>query len=573
MNRSMWFWLCVVLGLLALAAGLLVPIHLRAVDAGVISRAGQHTPTLVEEGLGMAAGQGLGAAEMMLRAAKMEQVPDAGRLELSIGQLARAHPDWVAWGGADSYLDKLFKTSATNSSPERVTEIIIQTENRAAGLKRLRTSSCPAVQELLRSRALTNTVIFPASASASGQAFDAAVVTCGLLLNEWHLTAGLSNGVYRVAAAANRGSSPEPLEQALLDVLALGQRFNWSQLSVFVAKIPDTDTLHRMANDVRTADAKLPLLFAVVELSGDPAGVARYLADFSRTGMDDLGASLKFGAGGVRELVHRGQQLHFTSLQQNYARSGPTGAFYRLAAGYCLRSPQLALAIKWIFYLAGGWFAAAALHFARPAATFLEEPLQVRGIHLAREFLFALGFLLMVLVLSEPFLTQNDQKAPPVLRSRLPMTGSAVTAEIKQIKPTLMNQSNLSLMTLLVFFVLQGLLYLSCLIKLAEIRRQRILPAMKLKLLENEDHLFDAGLYLGFAGTIVSLIFASLKIITFSLMAAYSCTAFGIIFVSIFKIFHLRPARRKLLLEADAQTRQPVAPVAPAGIHAIVPQP
>jgi hypothetical protein len=75
---------------------------------------------------------------------------------------------------------------------------------------------------------------------------------------------------------------------------------------------------------------------------------------------------------------------------------------------------------------------------------------------------------------------------------------------------------------------------------------------MKLKLLENEDHLFDAGLYLGFVGTIISLIIASMGLIKFSLMAAYSSTSFGIIFVVIFKIFHLRPARRKLLLEAEA---------------------
>ena len=41
-------------------------------------------------------------------------------------------------------------------------------------------------------------------------------------------------------------------------------------------------------------------------------------------------------------------------------------------------------------------------------------------------------------------------------------------------------------------------------------------------------------------------------IIHFSLMAAYSSTSFGIIFVCVFKIFNLRPTRRKLLLEAEA---------------------
>jgi hypothetical protein len=111
-----------------------------------------------------------------------------------------------------------------------------------------------------------------------------------------------------------------------------------------------------------------------------------------------------------------------------------------------------------------------------------------------------------------------------------------------------------SLLTLSLFFILQGLIYTACLGKLAQIRRQKFLPDLKLKLLDNEDHLFDAGLYLGFAGTIISLIFVSLGLIKPSLMAAYSSTSFGIIFVSIFKIFHLRPERRKLLLQAEAQS-------------------
>jgi hypothetical protein len=105
---------------------------------------------------------------------------------------------------------------------------------------------------------------------------------------------------------------------------------------------------------------------------------------------------------------------------------------------------------------------------------------------------------------------------------------------------------------MLLFFVLQALLYIACLVKLAEIRRQRVPARMKLKLLDNEDHLFDAGLYLGFVGTIISLILVSLGLFKQpSLMAAYSATSFGIIFVSLFKIVHLRPARRRLLMEAE----------------------
>ena len=42
-------------------------------------------------------------------------------------------------------------------------------------------------------------------------------------------------------------------------------------------------------------------------------------------------------------------------------------------------------------------------------------------------------------------------------------------------------------------------------------------------------------------------------------MAAYSSTSFGIIFCSVFKIFHLRPLRRQYVLESE----QPAA-TAPA---------
>jgi len=51
-------------------------------------------------------------------------------------------------------------------------------------------------------------------------------------------------------------------------------------------------------------------------------------------------------------------------------------------------------------------------------------------------------------------------------------------------------------------------------------------------------------------------------LVKFSLMAAYSSTSFGIIFVVIFKIFHLRPARRKLLMEAEL-VEPVVTPVVP----------
>ena len=560
--RWLWFLICAVLGLALLVCGLLVPMHLRAVDASVIARAGRNSPALLKQGQTLAVEQKLGAAQMLMLAARLAGIPGWDRLDETITNLARQNPAALAWGN-DSRVENIFgKPSRLAEENLPFTGFVVRQENRNAALARLRASPAPTVQELLRSRSLTDTVLFPPSSSASGQAFDAAVCVCGLLLDGNHLTASLSRQIDQLALQANRGANSEPLEQALMDFLSLGQRFNWDQLTAFVANIPDTDTLTQLAGEARVAGQKLPVLFAAVQLSGKPAEVAGYLTKFKDTGLSDLGTGLRYGAGGVGELAKSRQRFYHSSLEWRVAAYDPAGTFIDYAANVCLKKPWLALAVKWLLYLGAGFLLAAAMHFARPVVAPLERPLQVRGFHLFREFLFSLAFLLVVLLLSEPFLAQESQKGSFSLRPHLPMVGGAVTAGIAGIKQTIMNPT--ILLTLLVFFVLQSLLYISCLVKLAEIRRQNVPPRMKLRLLENEDHLFDAGLYLGFVGTIVSLIIASLHFIQFSLMAAYSSTSFGIIFVVIFKIFHLRPARRKLLLEAEAGIGPAAGYVSPA---------
>ncbi len=454
--------------------------------------------------------------------------------------------------------------SAGNAS-EPFTELLVPTEIRDRALGLLEVSTNPALQELLRCRDLTNTVIFPPSASSSGQALDTALAVCGLLLEEKKLNPALSNTVYDLAWAANHGGHPrpgasagpsgpswntEPLEQVLLDLMSLGQRFNWGQLEVFTRSIQDADALRRVAYLVRKAEGQVPVLFAAVLLSGQPGAVAGYALKFSETGLADLGSALQFGAGGVKELLLRNQRWYSPGFRRQLAAHAPFGALLAAASDYCWLMPWFALGVKWFLYLGSGFLLALAMHFGRPVVSPLEQPLQVRGFHIAREVLFALGFLLVVLLLSEPFLSQESQKVELPFRVRLPLVGRALPAAVSNLNSSFMNQVNL--LTLLLFFVLQALVYMACLLKLAEIRRQRVLPRVKIKLLENEDHLFDAGLYLGFVGTIISFILVTMGIVKFSIMAAYSSTSFGIIFVSVFKIFHLRPLRRRYLLESEA---------------------
>jgi hypothetical protein len=565
MKRTFGFLTCAILGLALVFCSLLMPAHLRVVDASILSKAGGNRATVVDRGLALSRDNDLGAAQLLFDTANREKLPGSEKLAASLNGLAAQHPEFQSWGGGakPDLAAILNEGSGRDAKTVPITEFAVRRENRAEILALLQSASLPAVQELLRTRALTNTVLMPPSSSASGQAFDTAVAICGLLAEQGKLTPEFTKAVDALAHEANRGANSQRLEQMLLDLMALGQRLNWDQLAVFAGQLKDTETLRLLANLAQQNEGKFPELFALTVVSGKPEAVAAYLLKFSQTGWNDLARALRSGAGGVDELLRRDQRLYSSAWRERLSAQAPFGAMFDLAAYYCWRTPQIALMVKWLLYLAGGCLLAASLHYARRPAAVLERPLQVRGFHVAREILFGLGFLFVVLLLSEPFLAQDSQKVEMPFRLRIPTVGAAAQAGIAGLKSTFMNEKNM--LTLLLFFVLQALLYVACLVKLAEVRRQKVPARVKLKLLKNEDHLFDAGLYLGFVGTIISLILVSLKMMEFSIMAAYSSTSFGIIFVSIFKIFHLRPFSRTLLLEEEAaRAPEPARRVEPA---------
>jgi hypothetical protein len=86
-------------------------------------------------------------------------------------------------GTPDPYLERLLGVaSRKDPAPAPLTELVLRLESRDDVMARLQASRRPVVRELLRLRELTNTVIFPPSHSASGQALDAAISTTGLLL-------------------------------------------------------------------------------------------------------------------------------------------------------------------------------------------------------------------------------------------------------------------------------------------------------------------------------------------------------------------------------------------------------
>ena len=493
-NRVAGSLLCALAGVLLLVGGLLVPAHLCAVNVGVLREAGRHTPSLVQQGLMRVRDNNPGAARLLLQAAQQQDVPQWRELGQAITNSASQHPGWVVWGGGDTGLERLFASdvSLPKASSEPFTDFAVREENRTVILELLAASSQPAVQELIRCRALTNTVLFAPSHSAAGQAFDTALGICGLLLDRGHLSPAMNQTLLRLASESNRGDDSGDLEQVLMDFMSLGQRLNWGQLIDFVGDIQNPETLRQLANLVRNHEEQMPVLFAAVRLSGEPARVATYAMNFSQTGLADLGASLRFGIG-RREGALAAQPAPAPLRPRRHPLGAcPVRCGIRRRGLPVLADAEARVGGEVAAVLAGGLFAGCGAAFCAPGAPDpVERPLQVRGVHVARETLFALGFLLVVLLLSEPFLAQESQRVEFPLRLHLPTVGSVVPAGTSRIHGSIMNQ--LSLLTLLLFFVLQALLYTACLFKLAEIRRQNLGPRIKLKLLENEDHLFDAG--------------------------------------------------------------------------------
>src|SRR3974390_2016250 len=238
MNRSVWFLVCAILGLAMLVCGLSVPKHLRALDARVLQKAGRNTLGLTGDGLALIAEKKLGAAQLILQAARQKGLPDEEKLAFAVDDLARQHPGWVTWGGPEPPFESIFQRDSRlpSDGSEPFTEYVLRLENRERVLQLLQSSTHPGVQELLRTRGITNTYVFPPSQSSSGQAFDAALSVCGLLIDDGRLTPALSNAVTVLAVQATHGASSQPFEEVLVDFMSLGQRFNWGRLGVFVGQ-------------------------------------------------------------------------------------------------------------------------------------------------------------------------------------------------------------------------------------------------------------------------------------------------------------------------------------------------
>ncbi len=539
-------WLAAGLGLLLLAWSL--PVSVTSITPALLQAAGAGTPSVAQLGRQLVDSEKLGPATLVLRAAESVRDPQTPVLRTALAQLATQQPEMVAWGGWDPFLDPLFNLRApqghTASTP--VLTFFIASQARTTLRQYLANSRSLGVQAVLHTRETRETGRFVPADRAGGQPLDAVILLTALLYQGEHLSPSLQREVRTLAEDARQRQALGELEAFYADLLALAKRLDWGQLGELLRHTDDAKTVSEYAQLARVAPDDLPLIYAAALFSDSADRVASYLLRYGKAGLADLRETLPLGQGAIRQLMLRQVPL-------NRAPAPALGG----AAELGLLHPQLALLAKWLGFLAGAFCLLRGLDralFAGPATPGLAPALS----HLKSGLLaLCLGGLLVLA--TEPFLLRA---APPSeFKMRLVLPVLVTSSEIPPTpaaQPTHVMDTS-TLLSIGLFATLQIGMYLICLMKIREVARRPLAPLVKLKLMENEENLFDGGLYVGIAGTASALVLQVLRVIEPNLLAAYSSNLFGIVCVALVKIRHVRPYKCALILEGQLATEIPGA--------------
>ena len=539
----------VLLGIAIAVAAWLLPVNLKSVNPALLRAAGNGTPSLAAYGRDLVDLEKIGPAEMFLAAARDAQDPRAPALASALDQFAQQQPALVAWGGWDPFLDSLFNLRAPSghAASTPILTFLIPEKARAKLRDYLQKSGSQGVQSLLQLREVTVTGRFVPASRPGGQPLDALILLTGLLYQGEHLSPSLQRELRSLADTALTKGDLGDLAPFFTDLLSLGRRLDWSQLSELMRRTDSVKTVGEYAHLARVAPNQLPLIYSAALFSDSADRVAAYLIEFGKAGLEDVRLALGYGQGAVKQLM-----LHQVPVNR-------AGGSFDLAAELALTHPQLMLALKYLGYFLGVWLVLRGLD--RWLVTPGGAPGLLPAMGHMKSGMLAILFALVLIVVSEPFLLRA---APPSeFQLRLPVLVAISNSPLSPPSQTKPAMDASTLLSIGVFAALQIAMYFACLLKIREIAQQPHSALVKLRLMENEENLFDGGLYVGIGGTATALVLQVLGVIEPNLLAAYSSNLFGITCVALVKIRHVRPYKRMLILEGQigaSPVREPNEP-------------
>ncbi len=541
-NRGVPAVVWLLAGLIVAGSAWLLPVNLKSVTPALLQAAGRGTPGVAALGENLLEAEKLGPAALVRATAEAVGDPGAPALADRLAREAGRMPELVAWGGWDPFLDPLFNlkenTGRTESTP--VLAFFITRDARDALRSYLANSRSQGVQALLATREIDRTQRFVPAARAGGQTLEAVILLTALLYQGEHFSGSLQRELRALADAAVTAGELGDLELFYLDLLALGRRLDWTQLSELLRRSDSVRTVGEFAHLGRVAPDELPLIYTAALFSNSADGVAAFLLRFGRPGVEDLRLALGAGQGAVRQLLARQVPVN--------RDAGPTlGA----AAEFGLVYPKMALGLRYLGFFIGAFLLYRGLEvlFALRAALG-SLPRMSSGV-------LALLTAALLVLATEPFLLKAAPLSEFQIKLSVPVLANLADPDSLQPTPATLAMDTRTLVSIGFFAALQVGMYLICLMKISEISRQSLPPLVKLRLMENEENLFDGGLYLGIGGTAAALVLQVLGLIEPNLLAAYSSNLFGITCVALVKIRHVRPYKYKLIMESQAAAVPP----------------
>ena len=455
------------------------------------------------------------------------------------------NPSWHAIGGDEPFFDA-FRASAEIPKGDfiPVYNVLAPRENRKKLEGFLGESKSAVVKKILALRGL-NTVMLPPAYSAAGAPFEASVLCMALLAQSESFGEEFLYELSEIVSDIEKPGNQEAFEKCAIGVLALSKNLDYSALGALakIFKSPgDVFGFAKIFAGQKDSHFRC-CMYAAAVMSGSSAGCAAYLGGGETRAWGDLSFALERGKGAVDFLLKHKKPVYQNSPAAEFidAYAAPMKILF---APLCAKYTAAVLALKVLLAMLGGALVAAGIF---------------RALRLGRPSGFAGAWCLLTgLVFATLFFAAFEPSAFAVKIQN----SSAFDFKIAfdRIKTNMVGDKDMkfsvdtdsaTLAAIALFFVVQMIVYVVCLMRISVIRRTRASASLKLKLLENEDNLFDLGLYIGLAGTVASLILLTFGVITASLMAGYTSTLFGIIFTAMVKIIHLRKLKRKLLIDAS----------------------
>ena len=534
-------------GALLVAFGWLIPLQFKSLPVSVLAEAGRGTPGMAEKVIEQLDAGRPGVALLVAQAAVAVKKPSGPAMVDRVDRYLEANPDLAVWGAANPYLTGALPEVAAKPRGEGQSGIIRQIlpgRSRAALKEFLSTSRNATTQAILATAEVSSWKQFLPVFSADGAPLEATILLAATLVQSNELGGGATRELRALAEEAKSTGNAGQLELFYLDLLSLGRRYNWGQLAAMTSEAPALDTIAKLRHLHQVAPDGFPAINAAVAMSGMPDAVTDYVMGFGPMGSEALGFALHHGMGSLNMLLRRqvppdGE----VTLPPPDADSILDRVAIDPLVRFALHNPIGSIVAKFAAYLLGGLF----LFMAAERVTALHR-LELSTFFTVLARCIGAGVVcLFFLVINEPYLAFGSNPSGYELRLVVPVLGTTSVESMNESTNAL-PVDVATMVSITFFFMLQVLVYLICLLKLKEIERQAVPEVLKLKMAENEDNLFDSGLYVGIAGTSAALVLQVLGVIQANLLAAYSSNLFGILCVAVVKIRHVRPFKHRILL-------------------------